>query len=83
MTALEFLCYFYEGICWCDFGFLCISLQILYNEVGQILKPIILHSGEISKKAEANFKADIGFVQTADGKVNFEVPVRVLEFIDA
>ena len=53
-----------------------------YNGLGDVLQPIIVHSGQILKKVEDNFNPMIGFVHTPNGKLNYDAAVAILETVE-
>ena len=53
-----------------------------YNGDGEILKPIVIHNGKIQDKVQDYFDPNIGFVDTLDGKLNYDATLRVLEHIE-
>ena len=49
--------------------------QIPYNAVGVILKPLLIHSGQIVDKVKEHFAPNLGFINTETGKVDYDTPV--------
>ena len=58
------------------------SLKIIYNGNGDVLPPIIIHGGEIKEKVQKNYEPKLAFVQTRQGQVNYDVPLKVVEIIE-
>ena len=57
--------------------------QIAYNGRGVMIKPIVIHGDELIAKVTDHFAPYLGFIQTVNGKLNYDVPLRLLEYIDA
>ena len=67
-----------------DFDFLhLLNMQIPYNGNGEVITPVLVHSGEMSDKVIENFYSTIQFVHTRNGGLNYDVPVKVLEYIQS
>ena len=54
---------------------------MIYNGHGDVLPPIVIHNGQISKTAEDFFIPRLSFVNSGNGKMNYDVSVRAIETI--
>ena len=53
----------------------------MYNGNGDLLAPIVVHSGQIKDLVQKNFEPNISFVETR-GQLNYDVPLKVVEIIE-
>ena len=58
-------------------------MQIPYNGNGEVITPVLVHSGQMLDKVISNFESSIEFVHTRSGGLNYDVPVKLLKYIEA
>ena len=51
---------------------------MIYNAEGELFRPIVIHSGDVSGFCQVNYGDILQFVQTVDGKVDRQVVDTVL-----
>ena len=54
---------------------------MIYSAEGELFKPIVIHSGNMSGFCQVNYCDIMEFIQTDDGDVNREVASAVVESV--
>ena len=56
-------------------------LEVTYNGNGDVLPPILVHSGQINDIVQQNFEPFVSFVHTPNGLLNYDVAAKVVDII--
>ena len=63
----------------CEFSFLG---QMIYNAKGDMMKPFIIHKGQIVNAVQTYFQEDMVFCKTKDGNLSESVIVEVFKAVE-